>query len=99
MCLLFPRALTLWYRLGPSEFTIVGTFKEWSCLDQIHTIENQTLLTNGVDDEAQDVCLMPFFTKIPKVRWVTFSKSSHLAFFEETERYFELVGGFLTEAE
>ncbi|KAH7884132.1 proline-specific peptidase [Phlebopus sp. FC_14] len=84
--------------LGPSEFTIVGTLKDWSCLDKIHTISNTTLLTNGVDDEAQDVCVQPFFLKIPKVRWVTFAKSSHLAFFEEQERYLEIVGKFLTDA-
>ncbi|KAG6369584.1 Alpha/Beta hydrolase protein [Boletus reticuloceps] len=82
--------------LGPSEFTIVGTLKDWSCLDQIHTIDCPTLLTNGADDEAQDVAVQPFFTKIPKVRWVTFANSSHMAFFEERDRYFEIVGKFLT---
>ncbi|KAF8433678.1 proline-specific peptidase [Boletus edulis BED1] len=84
--------------LGPSEFTIVGTLKDWSCLDQIHTIDCPTLLTNGADDEAQDVAVQPFFAKIPKVRWVTFANSSHMAFFEERDRYFEIVGKFLTGA-
>jgi hypothetical protein len=51
-----------------------------------------------VDDETQDVCVGPFFTKIPKVRWVTIAGSSHMAFFEEPDRYFEIVGKFLTEA-
>jgi len=51
-----------------------------------------------VDDEAQDVCVQPFFAKIPKVRWVTFAKSSHLAYFEEPDRYFDIVGKFLTGA-
>ncbi|KAG8215326.1 hypothetical protein J3R82DRAFT_8918 [Butyriboletus roseoflavus] len=52
--------------LGPSEFTIVGTLKEWSCLDEIHTIDCPTLLTNGVDDEAQDVCVASFFDNDPE---------------------------------
>ncbi|KAG8220688.1 proline-specific peptidase [Butyriboletus roseoflavus] len=86
---------TMW---GPSEFTVVGTLKDWSCLDQIHTIDRPTLLTNGVDDEAQVVCMNPFFAKIPNVHWVTFAKSSHMAFFEEPDRYFDIVGRFLTEA-
>lgn len=85
------------YRLGPSEFTIVGTLKHWSCLDKIHTINCPTLLTNGVDDDAQDVCVGPFFRKIPKVRWVTFAESSHMAYFEEPDRYFDIVGKFLTD--
>jgi len=84
--------------LGPSEFTIIGTLKDWSCLNQIHTIRCPTLVTNGVDDEAQDICQEPFFNKIPTVRWVTFAKSSHLAYFEERERYYSIVGKFLTGA-
>ncbi|KAG1829641.1 hypothetical protein EV424DRAFT_1380455 [Suillus variegatus] len=44
-------------RNGTSEFTITGTLKSWSCLDQIHTITAPTLLTNGVMDEAQDACV------------------------------------------
>ncbi|KAF8553521.1 proline-specific peptidase [Imleria badia] len=84
--------------LGPSEFTIVGTLKDWSCLDQIHTIDCPTFLTNGADDEAQDVAVEPFFRKIPKARWVTFAKSSRMACFEGPDRYFNIVGKFLTEA-
>jgi proline-specific peptidase len=84
--------------LGPSEFTIIGTLKDWSCLDQIHTINCPTLLAHGEDDEAQDICQAPFFAKIQKVRWVTFAKASHLTYFEERGRYFEIVGKFLTEA-
>jgi len=84
--------------LGASEFSITGTFKDWSCFDQIHTITVPTLLTNGAEDEARDVAVAPFFQKIPHVRWVTFAKSSHMAHFEERERYFTFVGEFLTEA-
>jgi len=83
--------------IGPSEFTIIGTLKDWSCLDQIHTIKCPTLLTHGEDDEAQDVCQAPFFQKIEKVRWVTFASCSHMAHFEQRDRYFEIVGKFLTD--
>ena len=98
MRLLLWKALILRRRLGPSTFTITGKLKDWTCLDQIHTITNPTLLTNGVDDEAQDVCVGPFFTRVPHVRWVTLAKSSHMTFFEERDRYFKIVGEFLTEA-
>ncbi|KAG2097494.1 proline-specific peptidase, partial [Suillus discolor] len=64
---------------GPSEFTITGTLKSWSCLDQIHTITTPTLLTNGVMDEAQDVCVSPFFQRIPHVKWAQFSQR-HMPF-------------------
>ena len=39
--------------------------------------------------------MIPFFEKIPKVRWVTLENSSHVGFFEERERYMESMGGFL----
>ncbi|KIJ64925.1 hypothetical protein HYDPIDRAFT_153816 [Hydnomerulius pinastri MD-312] len=81
--------------VGPSEFTVIGTLKDWSCLDQIHTITCPTLLTNGVNDEAQNVCVSPFFEKLPKVQWRTFPNSSHMAFFEEPDEYFKVVGDFL----
>lgn len=79
-------------------FKIVGTLKDWSCLDRIHTIGNPTLLTNSVDDPIQDVCLEPFFAKLQNVRWVTLAKSSHMPMFEEPDRYFGLIGNFLTGA-
>ncbi|KAG2063926.1 proline-specific peptidase [Suillus decipiens] len=83
--------------IGPSEFTITGTLKSWSCLDQIHTITTPTLLTNGVSDEAQDVCVRPFFHRIPHVKWVQFSQR-HMPFLEEEDqaRYFQVVADFLT---
>ncbi|KAG1811966.1 proline-specific peptidase [Suillus variegatus] len=84
---------------GPSEFTITGTLKSWSCLDQIHTITTPTLLTNGVMDEAQDVCVSPFFQRIPHVKWAQFSQR-HAPFLEEEDqaRYFQVVADFLTYA-
>ena len=65
-------------------------------LDKIETIAVPTLIINGVDDEAQDECVGPFFDKIPKVKWVQFAASSHMPFFEERERYFKVVADFLT---
>lgn len=54
-----------------------------------------TLITNGIEDEAQDECVRPFFEKIPHAKWVQFAKSSHMAFYEEPERYFGILGEFL----
>ncbi|TFK40276.1 proline-specific peptidase [Crucibulum laeve] len=80
---------------GPSEFTINGTLKLWSVLDIIHNIKASTLLINGAYDEAQDVCMEPFFKSIPKVKWVQFANSSHTPYIEERERYMKIVGDFL----
>jgi hypothetical protein len=50
-----------------------------------------------MQDEAQDVCVAPFFEKVPKVKWVQFL-GSHITWLEnEKERYFRIVGEFLTK--
>ena len=84
------------HRFGVSEFSINGTLKDWSVVDRLHTITCPTLIINGVDDEAQDECVAPFFTEIPQAKWVQFAKSSHMPFFEEPERYSQVVRDFLS---
>ncbi|KAF8055307.1 proline-specific peptidase [Lyophyllum atratum] len=81
---------------GPSEFTITGTLKNWTIVDILPNIKVPTLMMNSVFDEAQDVCMLPFFKSVPRVRWVQFANSSHVPFFEERERYMKVVGDFLT---
>jgi len=81
---------------GPSEFTITGTLKTWTIVEILNTINVPTLMMNSVYDEAQDVCMLPFFNKVPRVRWVQFANSSHMPFFEERERYMKVLGDFLT---
>ncbi|KAG6843540.1 hypothetical protein H0H93_000692, partial [Arthromyces matolae] len=75
---------------GPSEFTITGTLKTWTIVGGLHTIKTPTLMINSVYDEAQDVCMLPFFNNIPRVKWVQFANSSHVPFFEERERYMQV---------
>ncbi|KAI0109019.1 Alpha/Beta hydrolase protein [Nemania sp. FL0031] len=81
---------------GPSEFVIVGSFKDWEGWKDAHKIEVPTLLLNGRYDEATDQCVQPWFTHIPKVKWVTLENSSHMGHYEERERYMQLVGEFLS---
>ena len=39
---------------GPSEFTVVGSLKTWSVIDELHKISVPTLILNGEFDEARD---------------------------------------------
>lgn len=80
---------------GPSEFHVTGTLRDFSAVEQARNIKASTLLINGRYDEAQDICVEPFFRNIDKVKWLTLENSSHLPMLEETERYIELIGGFL----
>jgi len=81
---------------GPSEFYITGTIKTWTVIDQLVSITQPTLIINGADDEATDLCVSPLFQKIPKAKWVQLANSSHMGFFEEKERYLQIVSDFLT---
>ncbi|GLB35787.1 putative proline-specific peptidase [Lyophyllum shimeji] len=82
---------------GPSEFHVIGSLKDWAIIEEAHKISVPTLLVNGSMDEATDAVVAPFFDKIPRVKWVTFAKSSHMAFFEERERFMTVVGAFLAD--
>ncbi|KAJ6610660.1 proline-specific peptidase [Mycena sp. CBHHK59/15] len=82
---------------GPSEFHITGPLKDWSMLDDAHNIIVPTLLINGRMDEAQNSVVEPFFRAITKVKWVELAESSHMAMWEERERFMEVLGGFLVE--
>ena len=39
---------------GPSEFTVVGSLKTWSVIEELHKIRVPTLVLNGEFDEARD---------------------------------------------
>ncbi|KAF7790798.1 hypothetical protein EIP86_001755 [Pleurotus ostreatoroseus] len=80
---------------GTTEFFVTGNMKGWRVLDTLHCITQPTLVINGRYDQAQDLCVSPFFEKIEKVKWVQLGNSSHLPFFEEKERYFQILTQFL----
>ncbi len=83
---------------GPSEFVIVGSFKDWEGWQDAHNIQVETLLLNGAYDEVRDRSMEPWFTHIPKdkVQWVKFENSSHMAHWEERERFMSVCGAFLS---
>ncbi|KAK0634114.1 Alpha/Beta hydrolase protein [Immersiella caudata] len=86
---------------GPTEFTVTGPLSGWSMLGegQIEGMKapGGMLLLNGCFDEAQDVCVQPFFERGEgRVKWVQFALSASMPWLEETERFLRVVGGWLT---
>ncbi|KAH9921649.1 uncharacterized protein B0H18DRAFT_1121340 [Fomitopsis serialis] len=67
----------------------------WTAIDRLHKVRVSTLVINGRMDMAQDFVVAPFFEKINKVKWITFEKSSHCPFWEERERYMNILDEFL----
>ncbi|KAI0470416.1 Alpha/Beta hydrolase protein [Xylariaceae sp. FL0804] len=81
---------------GPSEFTVVGSIKDWKIGKAAANIDVKTLLINGKYDEVQDATMQPWFREIPQVKWVTLDNSSHMLHWEERERAMQLCADFLT---
>ncbi|RAH56309.1 proline-specific peptidase [Aspergillus piperis CBS 112811] len=84
--------------LGPSEFWVEGSLKNWSALDRIHRIQVPTLVINCKYDEAQDSAVEPLFWGIDKVKWITLSDGSHCPQFDDREKYLQVVDEFLGRA-
>ncbi|KAF5318368.1 hypothetical protein D9758_018954 [Tetrapyrgos nigripes] len=82
-------------RWGNTDWNIIGTMKGWSAVEIAHQITAPTLLLSAPLDEVQDAAVRPWFSTIPKVKWVELQQSTHLAQFEEPERYAEVVSQFL----
>jgi len=82
-------------RQGPSEFKVIGNLRNWEAISRADNITVEALITNGRYDEAQDSCMQGWSEKIPKVEWVTFDGSSHMAFWEERDNYINTIARFL----
>ncbi|TFK62407.1 proline-specific peptidase [Pluteus cervinus] len=85
-------ALTMF---GPYTFKTSGTQHNWSIVDILHQIRCPTLLIGSAQDTVQPEAVVPWWTRVPKIKWVNLEHSSHLPHFEEPDRYFDVVIDFL----
>ncbi len=87
---------TMW---GPSEFCATGFLKTWDVAARLNEIHLPTLITSGRQDEATPASVETVHRGIAESRWEIFEHSSHMAHLEETERYLQVINGFLEEIE
>jgi proline iminopeptidase len=80
---------------GPNEFTIVGTIKDYDVTDRLREIRVPTLVTTGRYDEITPRVARSIHDHISGSEWALFEESSHMAFWEERDRYIASVGTFL----
>ena len=69
--------------------------KEWNVIDKLPLVQKPALLINGRFDVSQDFVNEPIFFGLQKVKWLTFEESSHTPFWEERDRYMDLLSKFL----
>ncbi len=87
---------TMW---GPNEFTCAGNLWDWDRTNRLGEIRVPTLITCGRYDEVVPSCSETMQRGIPGAELVIFEESSHLAHFEEPDRYLGVLRDFLRRAE
>lgn len=80
---------------GPSEFTVIGTIRDWEVTDRLGEIRVPTLIVSGRHDETTPRLQETLRDGIAGSEWVCFEDSAHLPHVEEPERWLGVVGGFL----
>ena len=80
---------------GPNEFTIIGTMRDWDVTRRLGEIQVPTLVTCGKYDEVTPTVARSIHQGIPRSEFRLFEESSHLAFWEERQRYISTLVDFL----
>ena len=83
---------------GPNEFTIIGNIRYWDVTSRLHTIKVPSLVTCGKYDEVTPKVARDIHNHIKKSKLVVFPNSSHTAFWEEREKFVEVLTRFLDKA-
>jgi proline-specific peptidase len=84
---------------GPNEWTTTGVLKGWDTRDRLHEIDVPTLVVRGRYDMCTHKIAAELVDGIPGAREVVMEHSSHTPVLEETDRYLEVVGEFIKDAE
>ena len=84
---------------GPNEWTTTGALKGWDTRNRLCEIDVPTLVVRGRYDMCTEPIAAELVDGIRGAREVVFEHSSHTPVLEETDRYLEVVGGFLKDAE
>jgi L-proline amide hydrolase len=81
---------------GPSEFHVVGSFRNWSALDRLDRISVPALVISGRYDEATPRVQEELVDGIKETEQVILEESSHMPFWEERDAYMVAVHDFLS---
>ncbi|KAI1327727.1 hypothetical protein F5Y16DRAFT_184455 [Xylariaceae sp. FL0255] len=75
---------------GHSEIIITSSLKDWDGRGAAREMHVGTLSLNGKYYEMTDVCVEPWAKAIPRVKWVKFENSSHMAQWTECGRFIQV---------
>lgn len=80
---------------GPSEFHVIGSFRDWTARDRLSRIAVPALIISGRYDEATPAVQEGLVFGIKQSEQVILEESSHMPFWEERAAYMAAVGDFL----
>jgi proline iminopeptidase len=80
---------------GPTEFGIIGGIRYWNVSRELKRIRVPTLVTYGRYDEVSPRVAQSIHRGIKGSKFVEFSKSSHMAMWEEPEKVLSTTARFL----
>ncbi len=84
---------------GPTEFTVVGTIKDFDITERLPEVEVPVLLASGAYDEVRPKVVADMDARLPNSEHVIFEHSSHMPHVEERERFLRVVEEFLERVE
>jgi proline-specific peptidase len=84
---------------GPNEWTVTGVLRGWDVRDRLDEIRVPTLVVRGRYDMCTPAVARTLVERIAGAREVVLEESSHTPVLEESDRYLEVVGRFMREAE
>jgi proline-specific peptidase len=84
---------------GPSEFTVVGTIKDWDVTERLGEIAVPTLLVGGRYDECRPEHLQDMQRRIPDSELAIIEDASHLCFAEQPAEFARVLNDFLDRVE
>jgi len=80
---------------GPNDFVITGTMKDWDITKSLNQLQVPCLITVGKYDEIPLALAENMHREIAGSKLVVFGSSSHLAMWEESERFLQTLVDFL----
>lgn len=85
--------------IGPSEFQVTGTLKDWDIVNRLCEIAVPTLVIGGRHDEATPAIMEAVHRGILGSELIIFENSSHMPHLEEPKRYMQVLEQFLRRVE
>ncbi len=87
------------YMQGPSEFTIIGTLKNYDATSFLPQLKVPTLFTVGEFDEVGPELIKDFASKVPGAQYTQFAGSAHMTPWDARDENVKVVREFLLAAD